>query len=222
MTGDLADLPGIVELKNKFGARMFVDDAHGVSSVGPHGKGTGHQLGVQHEIDVYFGTFAKAFAAIGGFCACHDSVAEYIRYNARSQIFAKSLPLVFVKVLLKALDIIQSEPCLLEKLRSNASLLQQGLREHGFDLGKTQSPITPVYLPAGDVDTAMKFVWKMRSEKGIFISAIMYPAVPKGTLLCRLVPTASHTEEDISETIQAFCEVRDELRLYAPVCETVC
>jgi len=213
MTGDLADLPAIVELKRKYGARLFVDDAHGVGSMGPFGKGTGHHFGVQEDIDIYFGTFAKAFAAIGGFSVQDDVVAEYLRYNTRSQIFAKSLPRVVVEVLHRALDIMTTELELYDKLWSNARKLQSRLREFGFDLGNTQSPITPVYLPSDDVETAMKVVAKMRSEKGIFISAVTYPVVPRGVLLCRLVPTVNHTDEDIARTVQAFREVRDELGL---------
>jgi glycine C-acetyltransferase len=213
MTGELADLPGIVALKDHYGARLFVDDAHGVCSIGPGGRGTGAHLGVQDGIDIYFGTFAKSFAAIGGFAAAEEPVTEYIRYNARSQIFAKSLPMVVVAVLLKALDIIEAEPELLDRLWSNARKLQRGLRELGFELGNTRSAITPVYLPVGGVDAAMQIVRKMRDDKGVFISAVMYPVVPKGVVLCRLVPTASHTDDDIARTLAAFAEARDELGL---------
>ena len=211
MTGDLADLPGIIALKDRYGARLFVDDAHGVGSIGPGGRGTGVHLGVQQGVDISFGTFAKAFAAIGGFACADEPVTEYIRYNARSQIFAKSLPLVVVAVLLKALEIIEREPELVERLWSNARKLQHGLRELGFELGNTQSAITPVYLPLDGVDAAMKIVSKMRDEKGVFISAVMYPVVPMGVVLCRLVPSASHTDEDIALTLKAFAEARDEL-----------
>jgi glycine C-acetyltransferase len=213
MTGDLADLPGIIELKNKYGARLFVDDAHGFGVMGEGGRGTGFHYGVQDSIDIYFGTFAKAFAAIGGFSAARDDAVEYIRYNARTQIFAKALPMVVVEVLLKAMDIVESEPELVEKLWANTRKLQDGLRELGFDLGNTASPVTPVYIPTSDLETSIRFIHKMRDEKGIFISGVMYPVVPKGVLLARMIPTAVHTDEDIEETLEAFREVRDEMGL---------
>jgi glycine C-acetyltransferase len=137
-------------------------------------------------------------------------VAEYLRYNVRTQIFAKSLPLLVVEVVLKALDIIETEPQLFHRLWANTRLLQDSLRAAGFDLGATQSPITPVYLPSPDPTVAMQVVRNMR-DKGIFISAVTYPVVPKGTVLCRLVPTVAHTEEDVAETVRAFVAMRDEL-----------
>jgi len=213
MTGDLAVLPGIIELSNKYGARLFVDDAHGFGTMGEGGRGTGFHYGVQDSIDIYFGTFAKAFAAIGGFSAARDDAVEYIRYNARTQIFAKALPMVVVEVLLKAMDIVESEPELVEKLWENTRKLQDGLRELGFDLGNTASPVTPVYIPTSDLETSIRFIHKMRDEKGIFISGVMYPVVPKGVLLARMIPTAVHTDEDIEETLKAFREVRDEMGL---------
>jgi glycine C-acetyltransferase len=213
MTGDLADLPGIIELKKKYNVRLFVDDAHGFGTMGEGGRGTGFHYGLQDEIDIYFGTFAKAFAAIGGFGAAADEVVEYVRYNARTQIFAKSLPMVVVEVLLKTMDIVESEPQLVEKLWENTRKLQNGLRELGFNLGNTASPVTPVYIPASDLETGIRFVHKMRDEKHIFISGVMYPVVPKGVLLARMIPTAAHTDEDISETLEAFREVRDEMGL---------
>ncbi|NLI97486.1 pyridoxal phosphate-dependent aminotransferase family protein [bacterium] len=213
MTGDLADLPGVVKLKNKYGARLYVDDAHGFGVMGKQGRGTGSHFGVQDDIDIYFGTFAKSFAAIGGFSSSTDEVIEYIRYNARTQIFAKSLPMVVVEVLIKTLDIIESEPGLFDKLWENTRKLQSGLKELGYNLGNTQSPVTPVYVPANDVETGMRFIHKMRDEKGVFISGVMYPVVPKGVVLCRMIPTAAHTDEDIALTIKAFREVRDEMKL---------
>lgn len=210
MTGDFAALPGIVELTQRYGARLFVDDAHGYAVVGPNGRGTAAHFGVERDIDIYFGTFAKSFAAIGGFAALADPVAEYLRYNVRTQIFAKSLPLVVVEVVLKALDIIESEPQLFDRLWTITRLLQDSLRAAGFDLGDTQSPITPVYLPSPDPAVAMQVVRNMR-DKGIFISAVSYPVVPKGTILCRMVPTVAHSEEDVVETVRAFVQMRDEL-----------
>jgi glycine C-acetyltransferase len=212
MTGDLADLPSLLPIAKRYGARVFLDDAHGLGSIG-RGKGTAHHHDSMEGIDVYFSTFAKSFAAIGGFSAVEDSVAEYLRYNVRTQIFAKSLPLVVVEVLLKTLDIIEQEPQLYERLWNNVRRLQNGLRNAGFDLGNTQSAITPVYLPSDDPYFAMKIVKMMRAEKGIFISAVTYPVVPKGTVLCRMVPTAAHTEEDIERTVQAFVEIRDHFKV---------
>jgi glycine C-acetyltransferase len=207
MTGDLADLPGIIAVARRYGARVFVDDAHGWGAIGPQGKGTAHHFGVQDQVDIHFGTFAKSMAAIGGFAAMADPVAEYLRYNMRTQIFAKSLPLVIVEVVLKALDIVEREPQLYDRLWANVRKLQDGLRVAGFNLGNTQSAITPVYLGSDDPRFAMKIVRLMR-EKGIFISAVTHPVVPKGVVLCRMVPTASHTDEDIERTIQAFVEAR--------------
>jgi glycine C-acetyltransferase len=215
MSGDLADLPGIIPIAKRYGARVFLDDAHGLGSIGPNGRGTGHKHGMQDEVDVYFSTFAKSFAAIGGFSAVADPVAEYLRYNVRTQIFAKSLPLVVVEVLLKTLEIIESEPQLYNKLWENTRKLQDGLRNEGFNLGNTQSAITPVYLPSDDPYFAMKIVRTMRADKGIFISAVTHPVVPKGIVLCRLVPTAAHTDEDIERTIRAFTEIRDQFKFKA-------
>jgi glycine C-acetyltransferase len=208
MTGDLADLPGIIEVTRRHGARLFVDDAHGCGAIGPGGRGVAHHFGVQKDVDIYFSTFAKSFAAIGGFAAVTDPVAEYLRYNVRTQIFAKSLPLVIVEVLLKTLDIIESEPALLDRLWRNTRALQDGLRNAGFSLGNTQSAVTPIYLGSDDPRFAMKVVRRMRDE-GIFISAVTHPVVPKGVVLCRLIPTAAHTEEDIARTIQAFVDMRE-------------
>lgn len=213
MTGDLADLPGIIALKERYGARLFVDDAHGFGTMGPDGRGTPAHQGVADGVDVYFGTFAKAFAAIGGFSAGTEPVTEYIRYNARSQIFAKSLPMVIVETLHETLDILEREHAqLLARLWSNAKKLQSGLVELGYFIGATQSPITPVYIPLGTVAMARTVIQAMR-DKGIFISGVTYPVVPKGVVLCRLIPTAAHTDEDIAVTLRAFAELRDELGL---------
>ncbi|MBD3285358.1 aminotransferase class I/II-fold pyridoxal phosphate-dependent enzyme [candidate division WOR-3 bacterium] len=212
MTGDIADLPPIVELKKKYGARIFMDDAHGHGTMGK-GRGLGFHFGLQDEIDVYFGTFAKAYAAIGGFSAAPKDVCEYIRFNARSQVFAKSLPLVVVWTIIKTIEYLKAHPEQYDKLWENTNKLQNGLCEAGFSLGKTQSPVTPVMVPAEDFETGMKFLHKMRDEKHILISGVMYPVVPKGVFLARMIPTAAHTDEDIDITIKAFKEVRDELGL---------
>ena len=212
MRGDLAKLPEICELKDKYDARLFVDDAHGCGVMGPNGKGTSEHYGVMDRVDLYFSTFAKAFAAIGGFTASKEDVVRYIRYNARTQIFAKSLPMVYVKVIDATLDIIQNKPELRKRLWEVARKLQSGLKEAGFKLGDTQSPITPVYVP-GEPEIAMKIISYLREKKGVFVSGVMYPVVPKGIILLRMIPTASHTDEQIETTIAAFKDLRDEFKL---------
>jgi len=212
MRGDLAKLPEICDLKEKYDARLFVDDAHGCGVMGPNGKGTSEHHGVMDRVDLYFSTFAKAFAAIGGFTASKDEVVRYIRYNARTQIFAKSLPMVYVKVIEATLEMIQNKPELRERVWEVAKKLQAGLKEAGFKLGDTQSPITPVYVP-GEPEIAMKIISYLREQKGVFVSGVMYPVVPKGIILLRMIPTASHTDEQIETTISAFKDLRDEFKL---------
>ncbi|RKY02370.1 MAG: pyridoxal phosphate-dependent aminotransferase family protein [Spirochaetes bacterium] len=212
MRGDLANLPDICELKEKYDARVFVDDAHGCGVMGPNGKGTSEHFGVMDKVDLYFSTFAKSFAAIGGFTAGDEEVIRYIRYNARTQIFAKSLPLIYVKVIDATLDVIQNRPELRKRLWEVATKLQNGLRELGFNLGDTASPITPVYIPA-EPEVAMKIIAYLREQKGIFVSGVMYPVVPKGIILLRMIPTAAHTDEQIEKTINAFKNLRDVFKL---------
>ena len=213
MRGDLADLKGICALKEKYEARLFIDDAHGFGILGKNGSGLGEHLGVQDRIDLYFGTFAKAFAAIGGVTAGETAPIDYIRYNARTQVFAKSLPMLFVDVLSASLDVIMNRPELREKTWRIARLLQKGLVELGYDIGDTQTPITPVYVPAGDAETGMKMVRMLREEYGIFVSGVMYPVVPIGVVLFRMIPTASHTEEDVEKTLDAYKNLRDRMNL---------
>jgi glycine C-acetyltransferase len=213
MRGDLADLKGICALKEKYGARLFVDDAHGFGVMGENGGGTGEHFGVQDQIDLYFGTFAKAFAAIGGVTAGDKKVIDYIRYNARTNVFAKSLPMVFVDALDKSLEIIQRQPELRQKTWHIAKKLQQGLQELGFDIGDTQSPITPAYVPAGDIETGTAMIRMLRDDYGIFVSGVAYPVVPMGILLFRMIPTAAHTDEDVDVTLEAFKNMRDRLKL---------
>lgn len=212
MQGDLADLPGICPLKEKYDARLFVDDAHGFGVMGKKGQGIGTYYGVQDKIDIYFGTFAKAFAAIGGVSASNKKVCDWILYNARTQVFAKSLPLVYVEVIFKTLEIIRNDTTRRKKMWENSKKLKAGLRNLGYKVGDVLSPITPVYVPVGDVKLAMQIITKMR-ELGVFITGVVYPVVPKGTVLFRMIPTASHTDEDIQTTINAFRKVRDELKL---------
>jgi glycine C-acetyltransferase len=213
MRGDLANLPAICELKEKHEARLFVDDAHGCGVMGPNGKGTSEHFGVMDKVDLYFSTFAKAFAAIGGFTAGKEDVVRYIVYNARTHIFAKSLPMIYVKVVEKTLDFIEKRPELRKRMWEVALKLQRGLREIGFKLGDTASPVTPVYVP-GDMKVAMEIIAFLREKKGIFVSGVMYPVVPKGVILLRMIPTASHTDEQIERTFEAFKAMRDEFKLH--------
>ena len=212
MQGDLADLPNICALKDKYNARLFVDDAHGFGVMGETGQGTASYYGVHDQIDVYFGTFAKAFASIGGVSASQKKVIDWIRYNARSQVFAKSLPMIFVEVLLKTLEFIRNDKERRQRMWTNANKLKNGLRDLGYNVGDVPSPITPVYVPAGDMHMGMKIIQSLR-EMGIFITGVMYPVVPRGIILFRMIPTASHTDEEIQTTIDAFRAVRDKLKL---------
>ncbi len=213
MRGDFADLDGLVKLKEKYGARLFIDDAHGFGIIGKDGRGLGTELGVQDRIDLYFGTFAKAFAAVGGVTAGEAAPIDYIRYNARTQVFAKSLPMVFVDVISASLEIIQHQPEHRTRMWHITGLLQNGLKELGYDIGDTKSPITPVYVPAGDVETGMAMVRMLRDEYGVFVSGVAYPVVPRGVILFRMIPTATHTEEDVAVTLDAFKNLRDRLKL---------
>jgi glycine C-acetyltransferase len=212
MRGDVADLPGICELKQKYDARLYVDDAHGFGVMGENGQGTGSYFGVHDKLDIYFGTFAKAFAAIGGVSAADKAVVEWIRYNARTQVFAKSLPMIYVEVLFKTLEIIKNDKQRRKRMWEVSSQLKAGLRNLGFDVGDVPSPITPVYVPAGDMYMGMEIIQRLRAM-GIFITGVMHPVVPKGIILFRMIPTASHTDEDIHNTIAAFKKVRDDVKL---------
>jgi len=213
MRGDLANLPAICELKEKYGARLMIDDAHGFGVMGENGRGTGEHFGVQDRVDLYFGTFAKAFAAIGGVTAGDQSPVEYIRYNARTNVFAKALPLIYVDALTRSLDLIEQKPELRARMWQVARRLQHGLVELGYDIGDTASPITPVYVPAGDPSVAMQMVRTLREEFGVFVSGVVYPVVPKGVVMFRMIPTASHSDEDVDVTLKAFRELRDRMKL---------
>jgi glycine C-acetyltransferase len=210
MRGEQGRLKEIVALKEKYNFRLLVDDAHGFGTLGEGGRGTGYEQGVQEDIDVYFATFAKSMAGIGAFLAGDKDVIQYLQYNMRSQMFAKSLPMPMVKGALKRLDMIRTMPELKDKLWENTNALQSGLRNAGFDLGTTQTCITPVYLK-GDVPEAMALVNDLRENYGVFCSIVVYPVIPKGLIILRLIPTATHTEEDIDETITAFSGVREKL-----------
>ncbi len=213
MTGDLAPLKEICDLKDEYGARLFIDDAHGFGVMGESGAGTAEHLGVQDRIDLYFGTFAKSFAAIGGVTAGDKAVVDYIRYNARPNVFAKSLPMVYVDAVDAAFDLIESGHKRRDRVWEVSRKLQAGLTSLGYEIGRTPSPITPVYIPAGDEETAVRAMKLMRSEYGVFVSAVTYPVVPRGTVLFRLTSTAAHTDEDVERTIEAFGKLREQLNL---------
>lgn len=210
MSGDLGKLDEITALKEKFSFRLLVDDAHGFGTMGPTGAGVGEFFGVQDQVDMYFGTFAKAMAGIGAFIAAKEEVCDFLRYNMRSQIFAKSLPIAMVIGLLKRLELIKTLPELREKLWNIVNALQSGLKAENFNLGVTNSPVTPVYL-SGSVPEGTNVVMDLRENYNIFCSIVVYPVIPKGQLLLRLIPTAGHTLEDVEYTIKAFSEVRKKL-----------
>ncbi len=210
MAGDLGNLTKIAELKKKYNFRLLVDDAHGFGTMGPHGAGTDEALNVQKEVDVYFGTFAKAMAGIGAFVAADETVVNYLRYNMRSQTFAKSLPMPMVMGALKRLDMIRTQPELRERLWVIARALQKGFREKGFNLGHTESPVTPVFLKGG-VPEATNLTYDLRENYDVFCSIVTYPVVPKDVIMLRIIPTAIHTLEDVEYTIHAFTQVKDKL-----------
>lgn len=211
MGGDQGKLRELVALKEKYDFRLLVDDAHGFGTTGARGAGTGEEQGVQDEIDLYFSTFAKSMGSIGAFISSDQQVIEYLQYNMRSQIFAKSLPMPIVLGNLKRLELLRTHPELKEGLWSNVRKLQDGLRARGFDLGETNSCVTPVYL-SGSISEASQLIIDLRENYGIFCSAVMYPVVPKGQVLLRLIPTAVHTDRDIEETLDAFSAVSGKLR----------
>lgn len=210
MRGEQGRLKEIVALKKQYNFRLLVDDAHGFGTLGEGGRGTGFEQGVQDDIDVYFATFAKSMAGIGAFISGDKDVVQFLQYNLRSQIFAKSLPMAMVKGALKRLDMIRTMPELKEKLWENTNSLQSGLRNAGFNLGSTQTCITPVFLN-GEIPEAMAMVNDLRENHGIFCSIVVYPVIPKGLIILRLIPTVTHTQEDIDETITAFSAIREKL-----------
>lgn len=211
MRGEQGRLKEIVALKQKFSFRLLVDDAHGFGTLGKTGAGAGEEQGVQDDIDVYFATFAKSMASTGAFIAGDKEIIDYLKYNMRSQMFAKSLQSVLVAGALKRLDMLRSRPEEFKnKLWENVNALQNGLRDRGFDLGTTQSCVTPVYLK-GSIPEAMVLVKDLRENHGIFCSIVVYPVIPKGLILLRLIPTASHNLEDVSITLDAFSSIREKL-----------
>ena len=210
MRGEQGRLKEIVALKKKFNFRLFVDDAHGFGTLGATGAGAGEEQGVQDDIDVYFATFAKSLASTGAFIAGDQEIIDYLKYNLRSQMFAKSLQMQLVVGARKRLDMLKTMPELKNKLWENVNALQSGLKKRGFDIGTTQSCVTPVYLK-GSIPEAMALVRDLRENYGIFCSIVVYPVIPKGLILLRLIPTATHTLEDVSETLDAFDAIRERL-----------
>lgn len=210
MAGDQGKIKEIVALKEQYNFRLFVDDAHGIGVMGKTGAGAGEEQGCQDGIDVYFGTFAKSFASIGAFIAANEDVVDYLRYNTRSQVFAKSLPYPIVEGALKRLQMMRDEPEHRAKLWEIANALQSGLREKGFNLGRTNSQVTPVFLEGGEFEAA-NIIFDLRENHGIFCSMVIYPVVPKGVIMLRLIPTAMHNLDDVKYTIEIFEKVKQKL-----------
>ena len=220
MSGDLGKLKEITDLKSKFEFRLLVDDAHGFGTMGKTGAGVGEYLNCHDKIDIYFGTFAKSMASIGAFISSTENVIEYLRYNMRSQIFAKSLPMPLVIGAIKRLELLRNKPELKDRLWTIANALQRGLRKAGFELGNTESAVTPVYL-SGGVGEATNLTLDLRENFSIFCSIVTYPVVPKGVILLRLIPTAVHTLDDVKYTIESFTAIKDKLAAGDYISETV-
>ncbi|WP_341834953.1 pyridoxal phosphate-dependent aminotransferase family protein [Chitinophaga pollutisoli] len=210
MAGDQGKLKEIAALKDSFEFRLMVDDAHGFGTMGKTGAGTGEEQGVQDKIDLLFNTFAKSGASIGAFMSGDKAIINYLRYNMRSQIFAKSIPLPLVIGHLKRVQLMRTHPEMKAKLWSNVNKLQQGLRDRGFNIGKTDSPVTPIYLQ-GDIPEATAMCLDLRENYNIFCSIVVYPVIPKGQIIYRLIPTAAHSDEDIELTLKAFTETKAKL-----------
>ena len=207
MAGDLGKLDKIAALKKKYNFRFLVDDAHGFGTMGANGRGTSEHFGVMDEIDIYFATFAKSMAGIGGFVASTKEVISYLRYNLRSQIYAKSLPMAMTLGAIKRLEIIQAHPEYREKLWTNVRALQKGLKDAGLNLGNTESPVTPVFMKGG-VTQSTQMIYDLREHYNVFCSVVIYPVVPKDVVMLRLIPTAAHSLEDVDYTVKAFREIK--------------
>ena len=210
MDGEQGILKEIVALKDSYEFRILIDDAHGFGYMGPSGAGADHAQGCQDGIDLYFSTFVKSMGSIGAFISGPMDVLKYLRYNVRSQIFAKSLPLLVVEGMLKRMEMVKSMPELREKLWHNVKRLQNGLKERGFDIGNTNSPVTPIYMK-GDVPEATQMVMDLRENYHIFCSIVVYPVIPKGNIIYRIIPTAVHSDEDVDLTLNAFEETKKKL-----------
>ncbi len=214
MSGKVGSLDKIVELKHKYNFRLLVDDAHGFGTMGENGGGVGEMFGVSKEIDLYFSTFAKSMAAIGAFVAADDEdIIMYLKYNMRSQTYAKALPMPYVEAGRKRLELIKQHPELRKNLWEIVEALQSGLRERGFDIGETTSPVTPVFMQGleGGLPEVTNMVRDLRENMGIFCSIIVYPVIPKGQIILRLIPTAAHTLADVEKTLNAFDAMREKL-----------
>ncbi len=207
MSGDLGDLPGIIKLREKYNFRLMIDDAHGFGTMGETGAGASEHFGLMDEVDIYFATFAKSMAGIGAFVASDKAIVDSLKYNMRSQIFAKSLPMPMVIGALKRLELLQTQPQHKENLWKIAKALQEGLVAEGFNIGNTQSPVTPVYVN-GTVAEGTNVVVDLRENHHVFCSIVAYPVVPKDVLMLRLIPTASHTLKDVEETIEVFKKIK--------------
>ncbi|WP_028664320.1 aminotransferase class I/II-fold pyridoxal phosphate-dependent enzyme [Runella zeae] len=214
MSGKVGSLDKVVELKKKYNFRLLVDDAHGFGTMGENGGGVGEMFGVSEEIDLYFSTFAKSMAAIGAFVAADDpDIIMYLKYNMRSQTYAKALPMPYVEAGRKRLELIKKHPELRENLWKIVGALQNGLRERGFNIGETTSPVTPVFMQGleGGLPEVTNMVRDLRENMGIFCSIVVYPVIPKGQIILRLIPTAAHNLEDVERTLQAFDTMREKL-----------
>ena len=210
MKGDLGILDQIVELKKDFNFRLLVDDAHGFGTMGPNGKGTAAHFDVVEGVDILFNTFAKSMAGIGAFVASHKYIIDFFRYNMRSQTYAKSLPMPMVIGAMKRLELIKAHPEYQAKLWEITNALQKGFRERGFNLGGTLSPVTPVYLKGG-IPEATNLVVDLRENYNLFCSVVVYPVIPKGEIILRIIPTAVHTIEDVNYTLDCFGAIREKL-----------
>ena len=211
MSGVQGNLKGVVALKEKYNFRLLVDDAHGFGTMGPTGAGTDEEQNVQAGVDVYFGTFAKSMAGIGAFVASSENVIDFLRYNMRSQTFAKTIPMPMVVGLLKRLELLKTQPELKDNLWKIVRALQSGLRERGFNIGHTNSPVTPVMM-SGTLMEATTIVMDLRENYGIFCSIVTYPVVPKGVIMLRLIPSAVHTLADVEETLNAYLQIAEKLK----------
>ncbi|RYD76249.1 MAG: aminotransferase class I/II-fold pyridoxal phosphate-dependent enzyme [Sphingobacteriales bacterium] len=211
MSGNQGKLKEIVELKKKYDFRLLVDDAHGFGTMGPTGAGTDEEQGVQAGVDLYFSTFAKSMASIGAFISGEEQVIEYLKYNMRSQIFAKSLPMPLVLGDLKRLELLRTKPELRTQLWTVANALQSGLKERGFNLGRTNTMVTPIFLQGSETE-AGNLIIDLRENYDIFCSIVIYPVVPKGVMMLRLIPTAAHSMEDVEKTLNAFSDVATKLK----------
>jgi glycine C-acetyltransferase len=211
MSGDQGKLKEIVELKKKYNFRLFIDDAHGFGVMGPQGQGTHFEQGVPDGVDIYFATFAKAMASIGAFVSSKKEIILFLRYEMRSQTFAKAMPMPFVVGNLKRLELIQKHPEFKVKLWTIVNAMQKGLKERGFNIGATNTCVTPVYLK-GTTQEAANLIMDLRENFGVFCSMVIYPVIPKGEILIRIVPSADNTMEDVEITLNAFTEIAKRLK----------